>query len=894
MREALAILPFIMFARRLEFYPFLILYILLQPWFLTGLTESVYASVYIGFLHFYSNFFMMFFYVWSYSTRNADINGPEFWPLFFFCVHATHSSTAEQVVAVFILSIGAVHNILTIGTIRGITFSVRENTSTTMEPVVALEFGQLLARDARLIALRLVSQVYGHLNDQRLRAVGRDLDPPPIEPEGSATKSVYVPWPLSSARHIRILTLFPGTQNNPIQCKIEEEVIDAFTEPFEAISYRWDTIQTWIACGEHQIPIGRNLYLALMALRQADKPRRLWVDAICIDQRSDAEKALQVPLMAEIYQRCQRCLVWLGWHTIDTPLAFKLLHTLYLAAVMEDLGPTVDRQLLKAFVEVQIRQEGLHPDQGQKSQTTLEKHFADSIGHRRERLGPSSTWNSPYMTTSPQWHALGELLHNEWFQRVWTLQEIVLPQTAQIHCGHFVISAAFFYTALEFIKSSHLDRFLLDPGHGYALSLEVSELRSNYHGQNIQVKRDLLTTLQAVRARDVTEPRDKVIGALGLCLDDDATAELASCSGASADEIYSLVAIQVLKDPNKLCRLLSTAKNSPLVSVVGSLPSWIPNWEDSVITSRHILSFQDTRWFASGGSDRPKFSIMGNKSGPLPQKLCVRGKAIAKLEYFVDRYSQDLGQEYTDKFSSHFSWLGLWLRGGFAPFWRECRRSASWDMNGRKVGANPSIQQFFLQECHRIATARAPWYCQHRFSWEMIGRNQDMLCARRKLCAPDRPCQRRELCGTLYKTKVKHRLSCWLPPTATERNNDLTKYWALGDWLIKPYQSFDPDLTIILNDLEEWTQERKFFLASGTDYSNQIHVDSNFLGWAPLHAEVGDRVFILQGCNLPFIVRPSANENEFTLIGNCYIGPGVMSGELAPGEASGWEDVNLV
>jgi len=38
----------------------------------------------------------------------------------------------------------------------------------------------------------------------------------------------------------------------------------------------------------------------------------MWVDAICINQVDQKEKEDQIPLMAEIYAKARRVVVWLG------------------------------------------------------------------------------------------------------------------------------------------------------------------------------------------------------------------------------------------------------------------------------------------------------------------------------------------------------------------------------------------------------------------------------------------------------------------------------------------------------------------------------------------------------------------------------------------------------
>ncbi|KAJ4178257.1 hypothetical protein NW767_014900 [Fusarium falciforme] len=71
----------------------------------------------------------------------------------------------------------------------------------------------------------------------------------------------------------------------------------------------------------------------LKFLQPADGLRRLWVDAICINQKDDKEREAQVSKMVDIYQEAQRVLVYLGSGSIDLtgphkyPLRRRLEHS---------------------------------------------------------------------------------------------------------------------------------------------------------------------------------------------------------------------------------------------------------------------------------------------------------------------------------------------------------------------------------------------------------------------------------------------------------------------------------------------------------------------------------------------------------------------------------------
>jgi hypothetical protein len=51
--------------------------------------------------------------------------------------------------------------------------------------------------------------------------------------------------------------------------------------------------------------------------------RVIWIDAICIDQANEKEKENQIPLMAEIYAKARRVVVWLGEAKDDSDQALE-------------------------------------------------------------------------------------------------------------------------------------------------------------------------------------------------------------------------------------------------------------------------------------------------------------------------------------------------------------------------------------------------------------------------------------------------------------------------------------------------------------------------------------------------------------------------------------------
>lgn len=84
---------------------------------------------------------------------------------------------------------------------------------------------------------------------------------------------------------------------------------------YEAMSYVWgpsNERRSITLCGEKGFAVTDNLYSALQRLRYPNGERKLWIDAICINQDDLEERAQQVSTMAEIFRKTWNMIAWLG------------------------------------------------------------------------------------------------------------------------------------------------------------------------------------------------------------------------------------------------------------------------------------------------------------------------------------------------------------------------------------------------------------------------------------------------------------------------------------------------------------------------------------------------------------------------------------------------------
>jgi hypothetical protein len=134
-----------------------------------------------------------------------------------------------------------------------------------------------------------------------------------------------------SPTSIRLLQLLPsGKDPKLLQCELFEYPLQDFNKPshpYEALSYVWGSEDKpeSITVNNQNLRVTRNLYTLLLRLQDHPCSRVIWVDAICIDQANEKEKEDQLSLMAEIYAKARRVVVWLGEAEDDSERALEAI-----------------------------------------------------------------------------------------------------------------------------------------------------------------------------------------------------------------------------------------------------------------------------------------------------------------------------------------------------------------------------------------------------------------------------------------------------------------------------------------------------------------------------------------------------------------------------------------
>ncbi len=151
---------------------------------------------------------------------------------------------------------------------------------------------------------------------------------------------------------------------------------------FTTLSYTWGAVEHTrsITLYGQPFPILTTVYPILEALcdgSKFDSEAWYWVDKICINQANLEERASQVRLMGRVYATSARRAVWLSPATDEMDRAVDL------------------------FVQLSAW------------------NYSDELS----------------FIDATEWRTWGALLQLPWWRRVWTLQEFIIPNNVDFHCG---------------------------------------------------------------------------------------------------------------------------------------------------------------------------------------------------------------------------------------------------------------------------------------------------------------------------------------------------------------------------------------------------------------------------------------------------------------------------
>ncbi len=371
---------------------------------------------------------------------------------------------------------------------------------------------------------------------------------------------------------IRLLTILPSKRHSAaVECTTSVALLNESPD-YEALSYTWGDASNWrlILLDEQYIKVTYSLHSALKYLRDREKPRVVWADAVCINQNDNTEKTAQVLQMARVYSQAQNVVVWLGKHVSNVSALLDFM---------------------------------------QRCQTELQDADQETVTNLLED------------DSLPYWNAISDFFGCPWFSRVWVCQEYALATQRQFQCGHTLISSE---EVLNFSKNmlkwwpwimewlAHTGHLVISPQDKHTVRNCLGKI---YKGavplinlSNLPTRTpDLLHILTGyVTGKQATDVRDRIFGLLALAGDVDAD--------PNKDLIvpdYTLPARAVYIRTMAYLILSNTHLDAfneirPPFFKELNLPSWVCDWSptySSLLSANYnIGSGSTTQLYDAGGS----------------------------------------------------------------------------------------------------------------------------------------------------------------------------------------------------------------------------------------------------------------------------------------------------
>lgn len=349
---------------------------------------------------------------------------------------------------------------------------------------------------------------------------------------GDASGDIYSDLPLG--RYLRLLYLAPGASDDPITAHLS---VFALTEAplYDALSYVWGHSGDHepIEVSNNTVFVTKNLRAALARVRYADRPRVVWADAICINQRNIKERGHHVGFMGAIYSQAKRVLVCLG---------------------RDEDGQARE---VAALVE--------------------ENHLLVSKYKSIEEM-PILSADDPVFS-DPRWTAVKTLTDCVWWTRTWVIQEVGLAKDPRVLYGEVEFSYRRLMSMGTWVDrcAGHLS---LRAGVEFnTIHTEWVDWSPQWESDNWLHDRNFLDLMNQGSWLGCADHRDHVFAMLGhpfAQVSDDGDTFVKPDYTKDFHQVYLELAIQLLK-LEKGHRLLSAVEHSE-ETIKEEFPSWIPYW----------------------------------------------------------------------------------------------------------------------------------------------------------------------------------------------------------------------------------------------------------------------------------------------------------------------------
>lgn len=432
--------------------------------------------------------------------------------------------------------------------------------------------------------------------------------------------ALYAYEPLQEAQ-IRVIDLV-SQHGEPLKCRLKH--VDVNSAEYTALSYVWGNpsqpFLMEVEGGPGKIPLTLSLKNALQDLHDCKEiqPKTFWIDQLCINQKDNAEKSVQVGKMVDIYTNASRVVTYLGPGKPgdEEAIEFGLKIYTYFKSRMDT---------------PEYHDEWLHP----------EDYF---LKYRTADDTPTDLLLSLSIADEEARRHLTEEVINgtPWLQRLWIIQENVVNRQLDLLKGRHLVSWDFISSFAKLFIIGLLPNL---SGFHVASLGALHILRDVYNRRDeaeIASRSDFsLMTIASTFANSgqCSDPRDRIYALLGLANDVREMGVTPDYNKPCAQVFTDLAICYIRKDQQSdldlQLRILENVSINP--SSDPAFPSWVP----SLDSAKYYIADESFEVNRAGLPSRPQTLVSFESSPDLENGVLVaRGIQLSPLNESLGNFCE--------------------------------------------------------------------------------------------------------------------------------------------------------------------------------------------------------------------------------------------------------------
>lgn len=433
-------------------------------------------------------------------------------------------------------------------------------------------------------------------------------------PASSSDKHPQFSYFPLEAGHFRLLQI-QSADSNEITCELKHYLIQE-APPYFALSYVWGEGKPdrAITIEGAELSISKHVYEGINTIssflnREKLQGYLIWIDAICIDQQNLQEKAMQVPLIGDVYKGANIVLLWFGILQSSEEIGSRIVnwcsHFNEIKCYAERKETETAEQCLERQQENQARLESLeqHLEEVGIDKMNLEALYAaislidrsrgyESMQKDLRAFRKSAQGKQLLPEDDKSWDHLFAFLSNAWWFRIWTIQEMSLAKDAIILSQDTIFEWDYLASFRERLCTSsaagalYSPQLQLKPGGpdmDFNSRASLHTIIPKYHlPDGWLVFQYMLLGLRSYRAK---VQKDYIYGLLGM-LNEDIRSQISIdyTDSITTEFVFSQAVKSACKLENGVrfwARLMVLYDAVP--KQLAALPSWVPDFSSDIV-----------------------------------------------------------------------------------------------------------------------------------------------------------------------------------------------------------------------------------------------------------------------------------------------------------------------